>query len=261
MSEDILWCNLRELPYFRSILRAVESQLVQQIELPGPVLDLGCGDGHFASVTYGRELDVGLDPSSKPMREAKARRVYRMLIQADGANSPFASESFSSALSNSVLEHIPHLDAVLRDLGRILKPGAPFVFTVPNPGYEKMLSIAVILDGMKLPFLGEAYRSWFNRMSRTLNLFYEEEWEHRLNGAGFELVESKRYFSPSALHALEWGHYFGAPCLLVRWLTGRWILVPKRWNLWFTERMVRRYVEEAPNGDGTYNFYLAQRRR
>jgi SAM-dependent methyltransferase len=256
MSEDILWRNLCELPYFRSILRAAESQLVQRIELPGPVLDMGCGDGHFGSVTYNQKLEVGLDPSLKPMQEAKAR----YLVQADGAKSPFASESFSSALSNSVLEHIPHLDSVLQDLGRILRPGSPFVFTVPNPGYEKMLSIAVILETIKLPFLAKAYRSWFNRMSRTINLFYEQEWEDRLNAAGFDLIETIRYFSPSALHALEWGHYFGAPCLLTRWLTGRWILVPQKWNLWFTERMVRRYVEEAPNEDGTYNFYLARRR-
>ena len=260
MSEDILWRNLLEIPYFRSILRAVESRLVQQIHLPEPVLDLGCGDGHFASVTYAHALDVGLDPDLQPIREAKPRRVYRMLIQADGALAPFARETFSSALSNSVLEHIPHLDSVLQDLARVLKPDAPFVFTVPNPGYERMLSVAMFMEKVKLPSFAKVYRDWFNNMSRTINLFYEEEWESRLNRAGFDLIETKRYFSPSALHALEWGHYFGAPCLLARLLSGRWILVPKKWNLWLTERLVRQYAEEAPMDDGTYNFYLSRRR-
>jgi SAM-dependent methyltransferase len=260
MSEDLLWRNLRELPYFRSILRTVESRLVQQIQLPQPVLDVGCGDGHFASVTYDHKLDIGLDPSIGPMREARDRQAYRLLIQADGARSPFAAESFSSALSNSVLEHIPHLDSVLQDLARVLKSGAPFVFTVPNPGYEKMLSIALALDWMRWSFLAQAYRTWFNRMSRTENLFYEDEWERRLNHCGFDLIETRRYFYPSALHALEWGHYFGAPCLLARRLTGRWIIAPQKWNLWLTERLVRRYAEEAPNDDGTYNFYLSRRR-
>jgi SAM-dependent methyltransferase len=260
MSEDILWRNLFELPYFRSILRAVESSMLQQVDLPEPILDLGCGDGHFASVTYDHRLGVGLDPSIKPMREAQARCVYRMLVQADGASTPFATATFSSALSNSVLEHIPHLDFVLVDLARVLRPGAPFVFTVPNPGYESELSVAMVLERMKLPSLAESYRTWFNRMSRTVNLFYEDEWEIRLNNAGFDLIDTKRYFSPSALRALEWGHYFGAPCLLVRWMTNRWILVPKRWNLWLTERLVRKYIEEAPKEDGTYNFYLTRRR-
>ncbi len=259
MSEDILWRNLKELPYFRSILRAVESNLVQQVDLPEPVLDLGCGDGHFASVTFEYGLEVGLDPSMPPLREARARRVYKSLVQADGAHAPFPSGTFSSAISNSVLEHIPHLDSVLQDLARILKPGAPFVLTVPNPGYAEMLSVAMTLERMKLSSVANAYRTWFNRMSRTINLFYEEEWERRLNNAGFDLIDTRRYFSPSALRTLEWGHYFGAPCLLIRWLTGRWILVQKKWNLWLTERVVRRYVEEAPKEDGTYNFYLAQR--
>jgi SAM-dependent methyltransferase len=260
MSEEILWRNLRELPYFRAILRAVESRLVQEIELPEPVLDLGCGDGHFASVTFNHLLNVGLDPSIRPIREARERDAYELLVQAEGAISPFASEAFASALSNSVLEHIPHLDSVLSELARILLPGAPFVFTVPNPGYEGMLGVALFLRRLRLYSLARAYQDWFNRMSRTENLFYEEEWEQRLDRAGFEMVETMRYFSPSALRALEWGHYFGVPCLVARWLTGRWILVSKKWNLWLTERLTRRYVEEAPTEDGTYNFYLARRR-
>ena len=158
MSEEILWRNLRELPYFRAILRAVESCLVQQVELPEPVLELGCGDGHFASVTYSDVLDVGLDPSIKPMREAQGRNAYKLLVQADGAISPFAAGTFSSALSNSVLEHIPQLDDVLHELSRVLRPGAPFVFTVPNPGYETMLSIPMISEKIGLRSLAEVYR-------------------------------------------------------------------------------------------------------
>jgi ubiquinone/menaquinone biosynthesis C-methylase UbiE len=260
MIENIYWLNLRELPYFRAILRAVEGRLVREVELPGPVLDLGCGDGHFVSVTYEDKLDVGLDPSMGPMREAQARAAYHNLIQADGAGMPFKSESFSSALSNSVLEHIPHLDNVLFELARVLKPEAPFVFTVPNPAYAEELSVACLLDSIKLHRLASAYRNWFNRMSRTVNLLDEGKWRRKLENVGLEIVETKRYFSVSALRTLEWGHYFGAPCLLARWLTGRWIIAPKKWNLWLTELLTRRYAEEAPTNEGTYNFYLARKR-
>ena len=260
MSDNIFWLNLRELPYFRAILRAVEGRLVRQVELPGPVLDLGCGDGHFASVTYQNKIDVGLDPSIKPMREAQARAAYRFLVQADGAGMPFKSASFSSALSNSVLEHIPHLDDVLVELARVLKPEAPFVFTVPNPGYSEMLSVPSFLERIGLRTPATTYRNWFNRMSRTLNLYDEYEWEQKLDNVGLEIVETKRYFSTSALRTLEWGHYFGAPCLLARRLTGRWIIVQKKWNLWLTEQLTRRYAEEAPTEEGTYNFYLARKR-
>jgi len=259
MNQDLLWLNIRELPYFRGLLRAVEGRLVKQIELPGAVLDLGCGDGHFSSVTFDHPLDIGLDPSMKIMRDAQKRNVYRLLVQAEGAMMPFASSSFSSALSNSVLEHIPHLKQVLSELARVLKPGAPFVFTVPNPGYRSKLSVSNALEALRLGRLARSYQEWFMRMSRTVNLWNEQEWTRLLKEAGFQIEEAVRYFSPSALHVLEWGHYFGVPCLLWRWLTGRWIIAPMRWNLWLTEWMVRHYYEESPSEEGTYTFFLARK--
>ena len=64
--KDFLWLHLRDLPYFRSITRAVEAQFFQQFELARPILDIGSGDGHFASVTFADPLDIGLDPWTGP---------------------------------------------------------------------------------------------------------------------------------------------------------------------------------------------------
>ena len=112
-SDPILWRHLSALPYFRAMLRAVEDRFYQGLELPEPVLDVGCGDGHFASVAFDHPLTVGLDPWAQPLREARQRRAYRMVLQADGAHMPFADNTFASAVSNSVLEHIPPVEAVL----------------------------------------------------------------------------------------------------------------------------------------------------
>ena len=49
---DFLFLQLRDLPYFRAFLRAVESSYYQDLPLPAPVYDVGCGDGHFASLTF-----------------------------------------------------------------------------------------------------------------------------------------------------------------------------------------------------------------
>jgi SAM-dependent methyltransferase len=259
MTRDHLWLNIRELPFFRATLRAVESKLVEAVNLPKPTLDLGCGDGHFASVTYARPLEVGLDPEMQSLREAQEREGYLHLLQADGARMPFCDGAFASALSNSVLEHIPPLEEVLADLSRVLRPGAPFVFTVPNPGYRSELSVPRILRKLGLASLGDAYQEWFMDMSRTVNLLTEEEWEERLGSSGFTLEQAIRYFSPAALRLLEWGHYLGAPTLLPRKLLGRWIIAPTRWNLWLTDRIVRKYYVELPSEEGTYTFYLARK--
>ncbi len=259
---DFLATQLKELPYFRAFLRAVESTFYQDLPLPQPTLDLGCGDGHFAARTFPRPLDVGLDPWWAPLQEARHHHshAYRLLTQADGAAMPFPDRAFASAVSNSVLEHIPHLDAVLAETARVLQPGAPFYFCVPNHRFLETLSIGRALDKMGLRPLGNAYRAFFNRISRHHHCDDPATWETRLNRAGFDVVTWWHYFPPRALHILEWGHYFGLPSLMVKKLTGRWILAPTQWNLGWLERRLRPLYENPKHPEGVYTFYVARRR-
>ncbi len=259
---DLLTVHLRELPFFRALLRAVEASFYQHLDLPAPTLDLGCGDGHFAARTFARPLDVGLDPWWAPLREARRRygQAYRLLLQGDGAAMPFPNGAFASAVSNSVLEHIPHLDAVLAEVARVLRPGAPFVFSVPNHNFLPTLSIGRALDRLGLRPLGNAYRAFFNRISRHHHCDPPEVWHQRLDQAGFEVVQWWHYFPPAALRALEWGHYLGLPSLVAKKLTGRWILAPTPWNLGWLERLLRPLYAHPRHPQGAYTFYVARRR-
>ena len=85
----------------------------------------------------------------------------------------------------------------------------------------------------------------------------EEVWQERLERAGLRLVDSFTYFSARANHALDVGHYFGAPCVVSKKLFGRWILVPSRWNLFLTERWLRPRYEEPLPEVGAYLFFVA----
>ena len=259
--KDFLWLHLRDLPYFRSITRAVEAQFFQQFELSRPILDIGSGDGHFASVTFAEPLDVGLDPWTGPIREAKKRGCYRLLIQADAGDMPLKSAYFGSAISNSVLEHIPHIDAVLAEISRVLQPGALFVFSVPNPAYFSELSIAGILNRAGLAGLGRGYTEWFRRISRVQHADPPDVWSGRLESAGFKLDRWFNYLSPQAWQMVEWGHYFGAPTLLPHFLIRRWLWVPSRWNLALTERIVRPYTQAEPDSQGTFTFFIAHKKK
>ena len=257
--KDYLWLNLRELPYFRALMRAVEASFYAELELPGPVLDVGSGDGQFVTVAFDKPIDVGLDPWAAPMREARKRGGYRLLTLADGARMPFPDGYFGSAFSNSVLEHIPQVERVLAEVARVLKPGAPFAFCGPNQRFLENLSISNFFDRIHLRFLGDAYRSFFNRISRHVNSDPPEVWQRRLENAGFTLERYWHYYSPPALHVTEWGHYFGLPSLVCHALTGRWIIAPRRWNLAVTEAFARRYYEPAACPDGVCTFYIARR--
>jgi len=250
--KDFLFLHLQDLPYFRALIRGVEATYYQELDLPAPVYDVGCGDGHFASLTFDRKIDVGLDPWHGPIHLAKKYGAYRGLVEADGAKSPFPSNYFASGFSNSVLEHIPHIDAVLADTARVLKQGAPFYFCVPNPRYLSELSISHVL--------GTWYTEWFRRISRVAHADGSEVWKERLDRAGFELIRHWNYFSPSAMRVLEWGHYFGVPSVAARVLTGKWIIGRARWNLWLTEQFVRKYASPEPVEDGTFTFYIARKK-
>jgi len=243
--------HLRHLPYFRALLRAVEAQYYVELPLPHPVYDLGCGDGLFAALALDSRVDVGLDPWRGPIREARGHGAYRLLTEADAARAPFASASFASAFSNSVLEHVADIEGAIAETGRVLRPGAPFYFCVPNPRYLQHLSLRRVL--------GAPYVEWFRRITRVHNLDEPEAWKSRLERAGLELVRWWHYFPPASMRVLEWGHYFGLPSLLIRVLTGRWVIAPTDWNLWLTRRLIERHASSAPVDNGAFTFYIARR--
>jgi ubiquinone/menaquinone biosynthesis C-methylase UbiE len=81
--------------------------------------------------------------------------LLQVLAQADGARLPFSAAHFASAVSNSVLEHIPDLDPALADLNRVLKPGATFIFCSPSDYFLEFLSISRLLRRVGLRGLAE----------------------------------------------------------------------------------------------------------
>jgi SAM-dependent methyltransferase len=258
--KDYLWLQLRDLPYFRALLRAVEARVYEDLSLPGPILDVGCGDGHFVTAAFDHPIDVGIDPWTGPVRQATQRGGYHLVLQGYGDRLPFPDAYFGSAMSNSVLEHIPRIEDVLVEVARVLKPGAPFVFCVPNHNFLANLSISNFFDRIGIQSLGNAYRRFFNRISRHEHCDAPEIWQERLERTGFQVDRYWHYFSPQALHVLEWGHYFGLPSLITHKLFNKWILVPTRWNLAITRAVVEPYyLEEREQPQGSYSFYITHR--
>ncbi len=258
--KDFLWIQIRELPYFRGLLRAVEAKFYQDLTIEAPVLDLGCGDGHFASRTFDFKIDVGIDPWSGPLQEAAQSGAYRSTVRCEGAAIPFPDYSFKTIISNSVLEHIPEVDAVIGEASRVIQSGGRFIFCVPNHQFLGNLSVSNFFDTVHLRGLGRAYRSFFNKISRHHHCDDPAMWERRLSEHGFRIEKYWHYFSPGAFHTLEWGHYFGLPSLISHWLTRKWILLPARWSLWPVERICRRYYDEpAEQPLGAYTFYIARK--
>jgi len=187
--KDYLWLNLSTLPYFRGLLRAVEARHYPEFDLPSPILDLGCGDGNFVTIAFDKKVDVGIDPWTGPVHQAVREGGYHLVVQGAGARMPFPDAHFASGFSNSVLEHIPDLESVLVEMARVLKPDAPFVFCVPNHNFLANLSVSNFFDRIGLRKLGDAYRAFFNRISRHEHCDPPEVWKERLERAGFRIAQ------------------------------------------------------------------------
>ena len=259
--KDYLWIQIKELPYFRGLLRAVEAKFYQDLPMPGPILDLGCGDGHFASRTFDFQIDAGIDPWYGPLKEASQRGIYKQTFLSEGAAMPFPDNSFQTIISNSVLEHIIDLDPVIAEAARVIQPDGTFYFCVPNHQFLGNLSVSNFIDRIHIHVLANAYRAFFNKISRHHHCDSPEVWEKRLDENGFTIIKYWHYFSPGAFHTLEWGHYFGFPSWVLHWITRKWILCPRKWNLIIPEKICRRYYEEpAEQPKGSYTFYIAQRK-
>ncbi len=265
MSIDFLWRHLQDLPAFRALLRATEARFyVNLLPLAEPVLDVGCGDGHFASVALDavrHPLAVGIDPDAGSLREARGRHAYSQLLQAQGGALPFPDDSFATVISNSVLEHIPEVEPVLAEIARVLRPGGQFIFCVPSDHFTRLLFFTQLFRRLRCAGLARAYERYFNRVSRHHHCDGPEIWRARLSDVGIEIASHFYYFSARAHHALDLGHYLGLPNLINRRLFGRWVLFPSRRNptLALAERWLRPLYDEPLPDVGAYLFFVARK--
>lgn len=257
---DYLIEHLVAVPAFRALLRSIEARLIGEREWQRPILDLGCGDGHFAHAAFTQPLDAGIDPSPQAIAEATRRGMHRELKIGDSNAMPFPDGAFATVLSNSVLEHIPDIDATLRETHRVLKAGGLFVFTTPNQHYAEYLFFAAVFKRLGWRGLAARYGAFFNRIAHHYRTDSAAVWTERLQRLGFGVRECQTYFSRDASHVFDLAHYYSAPTILCKFLFGRWIIAPWRANFILIEPLWRRYYNETPADDGASLFFVCERK-
>jgi ubiquinone/menaquinone biosynthesis C-methylase UbiE len=101
------------------------------------ILDAGCGTGNFSLTLAARGAEmVGVDRSAAML--ARARRQSRegpgrlAWVRGDLAQLPFPAHSFDGVISIVALDFMNCREAVIRELGRVLKPGGFLVLAVLN---------------------------------------------------------------------------------------------------------------------------------
>ncbi|HWQ52903.1 MAG TPA: class I SAM-dependent methyltransferase [Bryobacteraceae bacterium] len=138
------------------------------------ILDFGCGAGRLVRAG----LDAGLAISgadvyyggSKARADAEASGLMGGAIrEIHDSRLPFPDASFDLVVNNQVMEHVEDLDAVLREIHRVLRSGG------------RMLSLFPAVDVWREGHIGIPFSHWFRKGSRPRFLY---TWALRRLGLG-----------------------------------------------------------------------------
>ncbi len=110
-------------------------QWLQTLPSDSHVLDLGCGNGKYLSVRSDLKI-FGCDACPELVEIAKSKHPHARLSVADGCALPYATASMDAVFSIAVFHHLDTVERrkqFLKEVLRVLKPGAPFFLTVWSP--------------------------------------------------------------------------------------------------------------------------------
>lgn len=149
---------------------------VGDTDLGGKVLEIGPGPGlttDLLRTSAARLTALEIDTKLASSLSARLKGSNVQIIEGDATAMPFGDSEFSSAVSFTMLHHVPSRelqDEVLREAFRVLKPGGFFV------GCDSLQSLF-----MKVIHIGD-----------TLVPVNPETFGARLERAGFEVLEVQR---------------------------------------------------------------------
>jgi ubiquinone/menaquinone biosynthesis C-methylase UbiE len=185
---------------FADILKVVGAKPSQRI------LDAGCGYAYHtvrlarsgASITAVDFSSAALEAANRTLE--RAGLVDRVeLKQADLTSLPFADSSFDFVVSWGVLMHIPKLEAALRELARVLKPGGILVLCENNAASLDVVVREPIIHFLK--GLVGRQRSLIERTQRGIEAWTEAE-EGGLMVRKTDMQFLERFLTKAGLHQI-----------------------------------------------------------
>jgi ubiquinone/menaquinone biosynthesis C-methylase UbiE len=128
----------------------------------GSLLDLGCGTGAYSAGLAELGWDVtGVDVSEDMLRRARKRGVN--VVRADATALPFDDDTFDAAVSIFTHSDFDDFRAAVREVARVLREDAPFVYVGIHPCFVGPHSLYV--QAMGVPQLHEG---WYRRQGHYL---------------------------------------------------------------------------------------------
>jgi SAM-dependent methyltransferase len=171
-------------------------------DLPGPVIDVGCGDGRFATALIAcglvDELAAAVDRDPDDLRHAPLA-VRTQGVAGDLLALPLARDCAGTVMCNTVLNCLStglgDLDVALSEVSRLLRPGGHLVCCVHTSTLAELHLGYRLLSALGLRRWAARYLDAIHRSNgRTIHLS-AEQWAGRLGAAGFTIERTIHFFT------------------------------------------------------------------
>jgi 2-polyprenyl-3-methyl-5-hydroxy-6-metoxy-1,4-benzoquinol methylase len=215
------------VPTALAIKECIRLAALRPYHCDGPILDVGCGDGLFARLAYGNAEVWGIDINADEGRLAQATQVYSQIVLADITRAFLPPGFFTTCIANCSLEHVPRIDAALRNILGSLKPGGRAFLFVPNRDWAAYLLSVRVLSALGAPSLGRRIQKAVDEVFKHEHLYDEAGWRRLVEAAGFAVDEIVPVGSTASTVAFELFLVPSLAGLLNKTLTTRWTNFPQ----------------------------------
>lgn len=142
-------------PLWTREISRVASWALEDVDLGSDALEIGPGRGHTTELLrhrVGQLTAVEIDTDLADAVRSRFHGAGNVVVEtADATELPYEAERFTGAACFTMLHHVPSAelqDRVLREVHRVLRPGAEFAGSDSMPG--PLFRVAHIFDTMVL---------------------------------------------------------------------------------------------------------------
>ena len=173
-----------------SLWRGWEKAAYSKYELSGRILDLGCGDGKYFRLLWPACNDVvGVEISPEVAKLGNQSGVYENIHITSAHTIPELDRSFDHVFANCSLEHMDHLDKVLAEIFRCLKPGGTLLCSVVTNYFIEWSVLPTMIEQAGHQIAAKNIQKQFLEAHHLVNPLTVDEWKNHFSRNGLEVIQ------------------------------------------------------------------------
>ena len=166
--------------------RSWEYAAYQKFDFEGKVLDLGCGDGQYFNLIWPNIVDaIGIDLNKQVADIGLENGIYRKVHISHAHEIPEESNCFDHIFANCSLEHMDHLEIVLQESYRCLRPGATLLCSVVTNRFIEWSILPKIIGRVGTEEQAMKMQQEFISYHHLANPLTVKSWCEQFTNAGF----------------------------------------------------------------------------